>query len=156
MVRKAVKVVGLVLAGLIGLLVVSFVVGEVYRNVASFPLATEPPTWALVGAEEVPFVITIDADGDRRITQIWLAVLDDVGYLRTGNSRWYANLQRNPTLLLHLDGSAYTCGVQDVVLPSRQSAVHRAFAEKYPGRTEFFRAIGVQTDRVLELSCGEH
>ena len=54
------------------------------------------PDWDKVAQVRDIEIITHDKDGDVRETTIWLAVLDGQGFIRTGNSNWAENIQRNP------------------------------------------------------------
>ena len=120
---------------------------------ADFSLADHSPDWQKASAIEIPVITTTDSNGKTRATQLWLAVVDNVGYIRTGNTRWYRNLQRMPELHIHLEGIAYSCGVTKVEDPELSSRVDSAFYQKYTRRTEFFHFLGVKTERILALDC---
>lgn len=118
-----------------------------------FPVATSAPNWQVLAKEEIPSVVTIDADGERRITQLWIASIDTTAYLRTGATKWFANLERKPELKLRIGGQMYPCRTRVVSDQAEARAVHEAFYAKYPKRSSFFRAIGVSTPTVIALAC---
>lgn len=95
------------------------------------PDATAPIQWERVAAEEVPQVVTRDPDGDIRVTKLWLVVVDGSGFVRTKGTRWLANIERDPDVVLRIGGAAYPLRaerVTDAVLGER---VHQAFLAKY-------------------------
>ncbi len=95
------------------------------------PDVTRNPDWKALAGESVPTLVTVDPDGEERATKLWVAVVDGRGYVRTGESRWNANLNTNPDAVLRIGGSAYpvrAVGVSDELL---RKAINRAFREKY-------------------------
>ena len=143
---------GLPLA-LVALMGVTFGVSQVRLYTSEYPSATGVPDWPTLAIEEIPHVVTLDLDGSRRITQLWIAQVDGVAYLRTGDTQWFANLQRDPRLRLRIGGAEYVCEattLQDARLADR---VHAAFRAKYPRRSALFRSVGIQTQTVLKLGC---
>jgi len=97
---------------------------------APAPMATEgSPNWDMLADLGTVEVVTLDADGAERVTTIWLAVLDEQGYIRTGSSYWFANLGRDPKLRLRAGGAEYALKselVQDDALGTRIDAAFRA------------------------------
>lgn len=76
-------------------------------------------------------VVTQDEDGDARETTIWITVVDDTAYIRTGGSTWGDNVVRDPSLTLRTESGeqAYTAEfVEDDPLRERITA---SFREKY-------------------------
>lgn len=129
------------------------VVTHFYLAWTTYPESVEPPNWSVVGGEDVPNIVTFDEDGTRRITQLWIAVVDDVGYLRSSDTYWYANLQRDPTLVLRIGGTAHKCAVSFVDDQAHVERVHEAFRAKYPTRSKMFRSIGIRTNNIIRLDC---
>ena len=109
--------------------------------------------WAILAQEEIPSLVTIDADNSRRVTQVWIANIGQNIYLRTGDTRWFQNLQRKPELELRIGGLAYPCVTQTVTESETVAHVHEAFRAKYPKRSAMFRALGVSTNTVIQLNC---
>ena len=95
------------------------------------PDATGSLDWSEVAEEQVPVLVTRDADGDPRVTKMWLAVVDGSGYVRTSETRWSANLQRNPDAVLRIGGAAHGVRAAPVDEATLRSAIDQAFREKY-------------------------
>ena len=142
-----------IVAGIVGLMVLNGVLTSLYLSWHVYPRAQVAPDWSVLGSEEIPSLVTVDEDGERRITQVWIAVVDGVAYLRTGDSRWFENLERDPHLDLRLSGLTYRCGTRPVEAEGTIETVHQAFYDKYPRRSSMFRLLGVSTPRVLALDC---
>ena len=76
-------------------------------------------------------IITVDVDGDERVTRIWLALVDGEGTLRTGDSRWWQNLERDPNCRIRLLGIDYPLRAEFVTEHEEKARIDDAFAEKY-------------------------
>ena len=94
--------------------------------------------WNSVADVEEVLVVTTNEDGTPRETTIWLAVVDDQGYIRTGGwTKWGDNVVRNPDIALRIGDTEHPLRasfVEDVALRERIVA---AFREKY-GRVDGF------------------
>ena len=75
---------------------------------------SDVPDWGTVAEVETVQVITQNEDGRVRDTKVWLAVMDDRGYIRTGNSSWGENVLRDPEVEVRIDGTAYALRVHFV------------------------------------------
>lgn len=95
------------------------------------PDAHGPLAWASVADEEVPEIVTLDPDGDLRETKLWLVVVDDAGFLRTSGTRWLANIQRDPNVVLRIGGAAHPLRADPVGDPALVARVEAAFRAKY-------------------------
>jgi hypothetical protein len=95
------------------------------------PKATEPIRWTAVADERVPRIVTVDQDGSERVTKLWLVVLDDQGYIRTGDTRWFRNIQRDPDVTLEIAGVAHPFRAGLVLDDAVRRRVNRAFRDKY-------------------------
>jgi hypothetical protein len=82
-------------------------------------------------------VVTVDSDGDERVTRIWIAVVDGDPAIRTGESRWWRNLQREPVVRIRLSGVDYSFRVRFVTASEEKVRIDEAFAEKYGGWERF-------------------
>jgi len=89
------------------------------------------PNWDMLADEGTIQVVTRDADGDERVTTIWLAVLDGQGFIRTGSSRWFANLERDPKLRLRAAGAEYALASEMVRDADLSARIDAAFSAKY-------------------------
>jgi hypothetical protein len=63
-------------------------------------VAAAAPEWDSLADERVVEILTTNEDGSRRETKVWLVVLDGQGYIRTGSTRWFANVERNPDVVV--------------------------------------------------------
>lgn len=95
------------------------------------PIASDAVDPAEIDARWSLHVVTLDPDGDERVTRIWIAVLDGDPILRTGDSRWWANLQRDPTIRIRLSGSDSVFRAEPVTDPGEKRRIDTAFLEKY-------------------------
>jgi len=93
--------------------------------------ATRAPDWAALADESTVVLVTRDADGDERVTTVWLVVVDGEGFIRTGATRWFANLERDPRLGFRAAGSEYPLAVEFVRDPEVGARVDAAFRAKY-------------------------
>ena len=133
---------------------IGFVISQVQLSWTEFVSATEPPDVAMLAREEIPSIVTLDANGSQRVTQLWIAAVADRAYIRTGDSQWYQNLQRAPELTIRAAGRSHLCGTKVVKDLAESAAAHNAFRAKYPKRSAFFRTVGVSTNTVISLACG--
>ena len=85
-----------------------------------------PPDWnALAGVEEIQ-ILSENPDGTPQETTVWLAVLDAQGYIRTGNTSWYPNLERKPEIGVRIAGKDYAVTAQ---LVTDQAVIDKVVAE---------------------------
>jgi hypothetical protein len=95
------------------------------------PIADGAVDWAAVAEEGVPTIVTHDADGSERVTKLWLVVLDGQGAIRTGDTRWYHNIQRDPNVVFWVGGYAYPMRAEPITDDALRKRVITAFREKY-------------------------
>jgi hypothetical protein len=93
-------------------------------------LAAEP---ALGGAaaEDVVTIVTRDEDGGARETKIWIVDVDGTAYVRTGGTRWFHNIERNPDVTLKSGGKELALRAKPVEDEALRARIETAFAEKY-------------------------
>jgi hypothetical protein len=70
-------------------------------------------------------------DGTRNETTVWLAVLDNHGYIRTGDTSWYPNLERKPEIGVRIAGKDYAVTALLVTDQAVIDKVQAEFAHKY-------------------------
>jgi hypothetical protein len=95
------------------------------------PTAAEALHWERWSDVRTVEVVTEDEDGSTRETTVWLAVVDGQGYIRTGSTRWGANLERDPLLLLRVAGRELPLRVEFVEDETARQAVIDAMRAKY-------------------------
>ena len=95
------------------------------------PLAPEPVDWQAAGDRWSVHIVTLDSDDDERVTRIWLVRVDGEGTLRTGDSRWWENLKRDPNARIRLLGIDYAVHAEFVSDHEQKARIDDAFIEKY-------------------------
>jgi hypothetical protein len=100
---------------------------------ASAPLseATGPIDWGAVADVSVPRIVTVDPDGDSRVTKLWIVVVDGAGYIRTSGTRWFGNIERDPEVVLRVGGVAYPLRARLVLDANLRDRINAAFRTKY-------------------------
>jgi hypothetical protein len=123
-----------------------FAVVLAHAGVAS---AADPVDWNDVADVGTIQILTTNEDGSTRETTIWLVVQEGHGYIRTSGTRWLANIERNPDVVVRVEGTEYPLRAVKVTDSETYEAVTRAFREKYGWSdrlTGLFRVIsGVPT-----------
>ena len=87
--------------------------------------------WSAASAENVVEIITRNEDGSPRETKIWLVVVDGQGYMRTGGTRWYGNVERDPEIVLRVAGVEHPLRAELVTDEALLEKVVAAFRTKY-------------------------
>ena len=99
--------------------------------VVAAPASAAAPDWKAAAGEQTVQIITKNEDGSARETTIWLAVLDGQGYIRTGNTRWEANIERDPDVTLRIGTSEYPLRAEFVEEEALRARIQQAFHDKY-------------------------
>ena len=102
---------------------------------ATIPIATTPVDLAAIEDRWSLHVVTLDPDGDERVTRIWIAVIDGKPAIRTNESLWWKNLEREPTIRIRSADVDYSFRTQSVTERSERARIDEAFLAKY-GRWE--------------------
>jgi len=124
---------------------------------SAVPLAEEPIDWRAASDRWSVHIVTVDPNGDERVTRIWLAVVDGEGVLRTGDSRWWQNLERDSNCRIRLLGIDYPVLFEFVTEHEQKVRIDDAFVEKY-GRLErimFRQERGKTHENYARLYWGE-
>jgi hypothetical protein len=100
---------------------------------ASVPISTSPLDWAEADESWSIHVVTVDPDGNDRVTRIWMAVEGGDGVLRTNDSRWWANLKREPKIRVRHGGADHAFAVKLVTEQSEKVRIDEVFLEKFGG-----------------------
>jgi hypothetical protein len=109
--------------------------------------AQDQLAWSTVADRQMILVTTTDPDGEPRTTRLWIVVVGESGYLRSADTPWAQDVERNPNFLLIAGDVSYPVSATRV--PSgtdEHSLVMDAYSEKYGllGRTvlRFYSLIG--------------
>jgi hypothetical protein len=76
-------------------------------------------------------IVTRDEDGAPRETKIWLVVVDGEGYIRTGGTRWWGNVERDPDVTLRVAGVEHPLRAELVTDEALLARVVASFRTKY-------------------------
>lgn len=114
--------------------------------------AAASPDWNAVAATDTVEVITKNADGTLKDTTVWLVVVDGQGYIRTGNTRWWSNIERDHDVALRIEGKEYPLRVELVEDPELRQRVVDAFRAKYGWVDRAMDAIRSSTPHVMKLT----
>ena len=124
---------------------------------ASSCATTVPPTaetaldWHSVADAGVPTIVTRDPDGGERVTKLWLVVVDGEGLIRTGDSRWFQDIERDPNVVFRIGGYAYPLRAERVDDPSLEKRANAAFREKYGFQDWLIHPFGEPDKNVMRL-----
>jgi hypothetical protein len=102
------------------------------------PASVTTIDWAAVAEEGVPTIVTQDPDGDERVTKLWVVVVDGEGLIRTGDSRWFRNIERDPNVVFWIGGHAYPLRAELVTDESIKKRAGTAFRDKYGWQDSLF------------------
>jgi len=110
--------------------------------------------WAAANEHGVVEVITVDPDGDLRETKVWLGVLDGFGYVRTDDSRWFRNIERDPDVTLRIDGVDHPVRAEIMDDTDLRERVDDVFREKYGWQVRLMEIFGGDGgDNMLRLTA---
>lgn len=115
------------------------------------PVAETALDWQLVADEGMPVIVTRDPDGGERVTKLWLVVVDGEGLIRTGDSRWFQNIQRDPSVVFRIGGYAYPLRAELVTDESLEKRANAAFREKYGLQDWLIHPFGEPDKNVMRL-----
>jgi hypothetical protein len=109
--------------------------------------AEEPLAWTIVADRQMILVSTTDPEGEPRTTRLWIVVVGQSGYLRSADTRWAQDVERNPNFLLIVGDASYPVSATRVPFGTDEHArVMDAYSAKYGllGRTvlRFYSMIG--------------
>ena len=97
--------------------------------------------WSDFKDEQEIFAIVHGDDGKPREVKIWLVVLDDQGFVRTRNTSWRADLERDPKAALKIKDKEILIRPVPVKDPELYKRVNEAYTAKYGVVPHIFLAI---------------
>ena len=115
------------------------------------PMAETALDWRSVADVGVPTIVTREPDGGERVTKLWLAVVDGEGLIRTGDSRWFQNIERDPNVTLRIGGYAYPLRAEVVTDESLEKRANAAFREKYGWQDWIIHPFGEPDANLMRL-----
>ena len=97
--------------------------------------------WSDYADEQEVLAILHGEDGETREVKIWLVVLDGQGFVRTRNTSWRADLERDPKAALRIQGKDHAIRAIPVKDPALHDRVNEAFTAKYGRTPHVFLAV---------------
>ena len=107
--------------------------------------------WSEAAAPGVVHILTQNEDGTTRETKIWIVLLDGQAYIRTANTRWYRNIERNPDVTLRSEGAEYPATAQLVTDEALLDRIEAAFREKYGFKTRLSGLARLGRSNIMRL-----
>jgi hypothetical protein len=98
---------------------------------AAGALEPSPADWAALSQVREIQVLSENPDGQPHETTVWLAVVDGEGFIRTGNTSWYPNLERKPQIGVRIEGREYAVLAVPIDDESLRARVIAEFRAKY-------------------------
>lgn len=118
---------------------------------AALPAAAAAPDWNALKDVQTVEIVTTDEDGSARDTTIWLAVVDGQGYIRTGNSTWKGNIERNPDVTLRVEETEYPVRAEFVSDAALKERVEQTLREKYGFSDSFIGIFRIGEPNIMRL-----
>ena len=87
--------------------------------------------WSRYAEEQTITAITTDDGGSARETTIWIVVVVGDAFIRTGNTRWGANVERQPDIALRIADEEIPVRVHFITDDAMRGRVIEAFRAKY-------------------------
>jgi len=97
--------------------------------------------WSDYKDEQEIFAVVHDAEGKPREVKIWIVVLEENAFIRTRNTSWRADLERDPNARLKIGGKEIAVRPIPVKDPETYKRVNEAFTAKYGVTPHIFLAI---------------
>ena len=118
---------------------------------AARPARAHPVNWNQLADIDTIEILTTDEDGSTRTTTIWLAVRKDEGYVRTGNTHWGANVDRNADVVVRMAGKEYPLRATRVTDPVVVDEVSDVFSQKYGLMDTISGVLRIGEPKILRL-----
>jgi hypothetical protein len=121
---------------------------------ATLPVETRPAAdldWGAHSGVSVIEILTHDPQGELRQTKVWFVRVAGHAYLRTSNTRWLANIRRDPQVTVRVEGADYPQLAEVVENPQTRQAVEDAFSAKYGLQNRFVRLFRMRHPDLLRL-----
>jgi hypothetical protein len=111
--------------------------------------------WQAVAGHDVVKIVTVDPDGDVRETKVWISALEGSGWLRTGNSRWLANIRRDPEVKLRAGEQLLELRAEEISDAAVREKVDAAMRAKYGWTDRMIDLFRWRDYHVLRLTARE-
>jgi len=105
------------------------------------PASRAPLDWNALDAAWSIQLVTRDEEGGARVTRAWIAVMDGSAVMRTGDTHWLHDIERDPAVCLIVEEETHPMHgevVEDEALAARMAAV---MVEKYGWQKRWLMAV---------------
>ena len=119
---------------------------------SSPPARAAAPDWNAAAGVQTVEIVTTNEDGTPRETTIWLAVVDGQGYIRTGNTHWEGNIERNPDVVLRIEKAEYPLRAEFVQDAALRTRIEQVFREKYGFSDAFIGVFRGGEPKIMHLA----
>ena len=117
----------------------------------SVPGAAAAVDWSALADVRVPQLFTRTEEGSLRVTKLWLVVVDGQGFVRTGDTRWFRDIERNPDVSIGAQGDSHPLRATPVTESGLRGRVNAAFRAKYGWRDRLVHPFGAGGSNILRL-----
>ncbi len=114
---------------------------------------SDGPEWASLAEVETVQVLTTNEDTRVRDTTVWLVVVDDRGYIRTGGTAWGDNVVRDPEIEVSIEGTKYAVSVRFVQDEGLRQRITDTFREKYGFTDSFIGLFRGDRPKIMALTA---
>ena len=114
---------------------------------------SDGPEWASLAEVETVQVLTTNEDSRVRDTTVWLVVVDERGYIRTGGTAWGDNVVRDPEIEISIEGTKYAVSVHFVQDDGLRQRITDAFSEKYGFTDSFIGLFRGDRPKIMALTA---
>ena len=109
------------------------------------------PDWNQYARVQTIEVLTIDPDGELRVTPVWFVLLNGEAYLRTSGSLWLDNLRRDPNLRLKIEGKVYEAQAEEIPGMGIVEKVDIASERKYGLQERLIHIFRMRKPEILRI-----
>jgi len=109
------------------------------------------PRWQDFADVDVIEVVTTDPDGDLRETPVWFVLIDGDAWLRTNDSRWLANIERDPAFRVRVEGLEFEVGGQVVHDAAMIERIDAASLKKYGWQERLIHVFRMSPPDILRI-----
>jgi hypothetical protein len=111
--------------------------------------------WQTVAAPGVVHIVTVDPDGDVRDKKVWIVQYAGSAWLRTGNSRWLANIRRDPQVKLRSAEQLLELRAEEVTDAAARAGVDAAMRAKYGWQDRVLAPFRWRASNLIRLAARE-
>jgi hypothetical protein len=105
------------------------------------PPTGDPVDWEAVDESWSIQLVTRDEAGDARVTRAWIASLEGHGVMRTGDTHWLHDIQRDPALCLVVEDETHPMLGEVVEDPAEADEIAEVMVEKYGWQKRWLMAV---------------